>query len=108
MLVTALIRTPLRKTESSHNTSQIHEVYRNFFSTTFYLYYLHSAQSATTKKSTCKCDSHYWQFRSFQHCTTELLDVTVVNIVEVVSSLQGERKKMRSTGASGNSEVCSR
>lgn len=52
-------------------------------------------------ESTCKSDSLDWQFRSFQHCATKLLDVTVVNIMEVVSSLQGEstkRMKVRTSG----------
>lgn len=33
-------------------------------------------------------DSHDGQFLSFQQCTTELLDITVVNIMEVVTSLE--------------------
>lgn len=38
---------------------------------------------------------HDWQFGSFQQRTTQCLDVTVVNIMEVVASLQ-EREEVTS------------
>lgn len=40
----------------------------------------------------CKRDSHDRQFRSLQHRTAEFLNVTVVNVMEVVTSLQGGDK----------------
>lgn len=33
-------------------------------------------------------DSHEGQFWSFQQCPTKLLDITVVNVMEVVTSLE--------------------
>lgn len=44
--------------------------------------------SRTVLHSRNELDSHERQFRSFQQCPTELLDITVVNVMEVVTSLE--------------------
>lgn len=41
-------------------------------------------------------DSHDWQLRSLQQRPTESLDITVVNIMEVVTSLR-ERREIKSS-----------
>lgn len=52
------------------------------------IYITQSFGTRTVLHSRNELDSHEGQFGSFQQCPTELLDITVVNVVEVVTSLE--------------------